>query len=485
MPPVSETSGDAPHGTEPVPAPPPSWTRAVWPMALAPPALALALLLPAPLAPELPLWSAPPAVLVLFLIAAAAPAVTVLTARRAMKERRERNRALATTGALALGACAATAALSFVLAGPLLVRGGGAWILLAACATAVPVLAAFALLQPLSLFRWGLLAGECAVALIAAFVLREPRAADEVLRHAMLVAPGWGPASLGTLAPRRVLPVRADHDRRYEARLRAIERRLAVMIEDGAFAPPYVAWGDDARLVRAWVASRAAASPEMPANDAGAFLRLAISDRLAFAASPEARLEPFTRGGVLALHALIETEGLGEDEALRQRVHAAWIGVVHLATAVDDPALEKEAIAVLRRLFAEGTLDRTHPIHLATYSLERRRLVEAGDADRLIAFFDALGEQDFPEDLKKQFEREAGFVREHGDHEHAPVMRLLQARALANGGDGDLAAARAAYGSLLEEWPDASVAPLARAELLQLPRPPDAPPAPPPAAPLR
>jgi hypothetical protein len=139
-----------------------------------------------------------------------------------------------------------------------------------------------------------------------------------------------------------------------------------------------------------------------------------------------------------------------------------------LATRLTDPALEKDAIALVRKLFADGRLDRAHHIHLATFALERRRLVEAGDAPALIAFFDALAAQDFPDELKKSFGREAAFLRENAGDDYTPVVLLLKARLLANGGDGDLDAAGELYGRIVETWPASSVAPIAAAELREL-----------------
>lgn len=444
-----------------------SWARAIFPLALAPPALALALLLPAPLDPGAPLETVPPLVLFLLLVAAAAPVATLFTARRALADPAERTHVLASGGALALAATAIAVGVCFALAAPLLVRGGGAWILLAAAATAVTLLASFAALEPLRLFRWGLLAGEAVVALACGHFLREPRGPDEYLRHVTIVAPGYGPATLGTLLPRR-LPAGADHDARYESRLRAIDATLGAMIDGDTFAPPYDAWIDDARTIRATVALRAAASPAMSDVESDRYLRVSVAERLRFAANPDSRLEPWTARGILPLYAIFETEGLAASDDVRMRVHAAWDAVVVLATRLDDLKLEKEATALVRKMFADEKLDRSHPIHLATFSLERRRLVEAGNADALLAFFDALAAADFPDDLKKSFAREAAFLREHSEEGYAPVLLLLKARLLANGGDGDLDAAREVYARILETWPETSVAPVAKAELQEL-----------------
>lgn len=443
------------------------WSRAIYPLAAVPPALALALLSPAALDPTAPLESSPPVTWLFLAVAAAAPIGALVTARRAIADDRERTHVLVSAGALALCATVLTLAVSFALAVPLLVRGGGAWILLAAGAVTVPLLASFVVLEPLRLFRWGLLAGECVIAGVTAFVLRDPRGPDEYLRHVTVVAPGYGPSTLGVLLP-RLLPAREDHDERYEARLRAIDATLGVMIDDGSFAAPHVAWGDDARAIRASVALRAAASPAMNEKDAEAYRRVSVRERLLFAASPESRLEPWTRRGIVPLYALYETEGLAASDEVRVRVHAAWDAVFLLATRLEDPALEKEAVALVRSLFVVEKLDRAHHIHLATYSLERRRLVEAGDATALLAFFDSLAAQDFPEDLRKAFAREAAFLREHDGESYAPVLLLLKARLLANGGDGDLDAAREVYRRLLETWPMASVAAVARTELEEL-----------------
>lgn len=446
---------------------PRSWARAIFPLAIAPPALALALLFPAPFDPGAPLETCPPWIVLLLFVAAAAPLAAVFTARRAIADSRERSRLLLSAGALAFAATALTAAIAFALAPPLLVRGGGVWILLAAAATAVPLVAAFVALEPLRFFRWGLLAGECVIALACAYALRDPRGPDEYLRHVMLVAPGYGPSTLAVVLPRQ-LPGLEDHDRRYESRLRAIDATIAAMIESGAFAEPFVRWGDDARTLRATVALRAAASPSMSKEDERDYLHVSVSERMLFAASPESRLEPWTARGILPMYALIETEGLAASDETRVRVHAAWDAVVVLATRLEDPALEKETIGLVRKLFADNRLDRAHHIHLATFALERRRLVEAGDAPALLAFFDALATEDFPDELKKSFAREAAFLRENAGDDHAPVIALLRARLLANGGDGDLDAAREVYHRIVETWPASSVAPIATAEMREL-----------------
>lgn len=446
----------------------PRWTRAIFPLAVTPPALTAALLVNGPFDPSMPISSSPPAVVALAFLAAAGPAAAIATSRSAIPDAVERNRVLAIAGLATLAATAATVAVALALAQPLLVRGGGAWILIAAGAAAVPLLAAFAVVEPLARFRWGLLAGECAVALATAFVLGEPRAPDEFLRQVMSEAPGYGASNLGSLLPRRFLPATADHDTRYEARMRAFDAVLARMLENGAFAAPFVEWGDDARVLRAWVQSRAAASPEMSEADAERYLRGAVHERLLFAGSPESRLEPWTRRGVLPKMALAETEGLQTSEDTRIRLHVAMIAVIHLATVLDDRALESEAVALVRKIFADEKLDRAHPVLLATYTLERRRLIEAGDANALLAFLDALAKDEFPDPLRKKFEREAAFLREHDDGDHVPVMMLLQARVLWNGGDGDDKAAREAYRKLLGSWPTSSVVPIARAELQEI-----------------
>lgn len=444
------------------------------PLAIVPPAIAAALTIPVPLDPVYPVQSAPAWIWLLLLLAAAAPAVAVVAARRTIADSRERNRLLGTAGALVAVATALVVAVALVVAPPLLVRGGGAWILIAAGAAAVPLLAAFVSLDPLSRFRWGLLVGESAVALTTAFLLRDPRGPDEYVRHVMTLAPGYGATSLAVLVPRSLaVPAASDpgaeaHVKRYESRLRAAEATLARMFENGAFAPPHDVWADDARILHAFVAARAAASPAMGEEDSARYLRIAVAERLAFAASPRSSLEPWTRGGILPKYALEETEGLTANADLRLRVHAAWSAIVPLATALKDPALEREAITLVRTLFADEKLDRTHHILLATYSLERRRLVEAGDAPGLIAFFDRLAGEDFPEEVKKSFVREATFLRDHADEEYRPVIELLRARVLANGGDGDLRAAREAYQRILGTWPQASIAADARAELEEL-----------------
>lgn len=443
---------------------------AIWPMAVAPPALIAALLTRAPLDPMAPLRFAPASVVVLLLLAAAAPAVTIFTTRRAIESPLERNRVLTTGAGLGIAATLVAAGVASVLARPLLVRGGGAWILLAACAAALAALASFVTREPRSLFRWGLFAGEAAVALVTVSLLRSPRAPDEYLRHAMTVEPGWGATNLGTLATlaaRRALA--DDPDERRELRARAIEGTLAAMIEHGAFAPPFVAWGDDARIVRAFAAGIAAQSPSIADEDAAAYARTSIVERLLFAESPEAKLEPFTRAGILGTMAIAETDGLGADVHVRLRVHTAWTAVERVATQVDDPELEARAIAAVRKLFADESLDRTHPIHLLTFSLERRRLVETGDAAGLIAFFDRLAaDGTFPERYRTEFAREASFVRDHPEDGYKPVMLLLQARAVADGGYGDLPGAERIYREILAGWPEGEVAGIARVELASL-----------------
>src|SRR5207248_71660 len=106
-----------------------------------------------------------------------------------------------------------------------LVRGGGAWVLLALTMASLSVTAGVVAAMPRSRFVWGLLAGEILAAAITPFFLRTPREPDEWLRAAMLVTPGWGRQSIAEVAwRRRTLP---NGSPQYVRRLRAMEEALA------------------------------------------------------------------------------------------------------------------------------------------------------------------------------------------------------------------------------------------------------------------
>ena len=438
--------------------------RAAWPLVVAPPLVALALLWPGPLDPLAPLVSAPRPVWLLLFVASSTPAAAALLARATVRDPGARTMLLLSSSGAAAGAAAVTAAVAIVLGKPLLVRGGGAFVLLAASMAATALIAATLALAPASRFRWGLLAGESVIALASAWILGAARAPDEYLRHAMVMAPGWGRASLASLLARRFT---AGGDEQTEARFRAIEATLGGMIEGGAFAPPYARWGDDARLVRGWVASRVSASPVIRAADRENALRIAIRERQIFAGDPASRLEPFTADSILARDALALTDGLGSDLDLRYRIAAAWLAMIVHARQIDDAKGEAEAIALVRRLFESAKLDRTHHVMLSTYGLEQRRLIEGSDAAALLAWYDALLTHPWPEPLKKSFAEEAAFVRANPGDGYAPVMQLLRAR---ESFERDPRASLALYEDLLRKWPGSTVAPVAQEELAEVRR---------------
>lgn len=434
------------------------------PLAASPALIALALLWPGPLDPLQPMASAPDLVWTALGAAAAAPALTVVVARRMIRDAAERNATLLRGLASALLATLVTAGVCVLLGEAALVRGGAARILvLAAVATTAAVAGAVAV-EPRSTFFRGLLAGEAVVALLTWLLFSAPSAPDEELRQVMARNPGWGRSNLAVLG-RRAFRLRNGDPKEYADGVRDAEALVAARIEDGSFAPPFLAWGDDARVVRAWLLTLLSAAPDMAAQRTA--LRVRAAEELgAFAGSPESALEPFTHDGILARGEHSLTDGLAAEHAVRDRIAFAWRSLETYAVLVDDAEAEARAQALVRSLFETNGLDRTDPIYLATYSIDRRRLIEAGNAAAFISFFETLAKGTWPDHVRAKFESEAAFVRDHGDFEHAPVMAVLRARIHADAGRTD--EARRILQETLATWPAATVAPQARLDLAEL-----------------
>lgn len=446
--------------------------RALAPLAVSPLLLAAAVLHPDAYDPMAPLAGAPLEFWIPAFLAAAGPAATVVTARLAIPDREDRNRALWRAGAAWLAGMATTA-MALLLVGPAtLYKTGPAFALLMAAALAVAVVAGAVILRPGSRFRWGLLGGELVIALLTRIVFAAPTAPDEVVRHAMVEAPGWGRANLASLVHHHRNARRggaAD-----TARLLALESRLANDVEGGAFAPPYTAWGDDARVVRGWLLRLLAYASTDDPQQRNALLRRGSDEYLVVAASPATELEPFTADSPIARDLQTRyAEGLDAEEDVRLRVGLAWAVILTFLheVGVEDPAdlaRVREAQAILRAIFEKHGLDRTHEGYLGTYTVDRRLLVLAEDGPGLLAFYDRMLAGPWPDRVKKGFETQAAFVARHPDEDYRPVMRLLRAQVARD--EGDFAAAAGILRDLLETWPDASVAAEARRELAGLER---------------
>ncbi len=419
--------------------------------------VAAALLVPAPLDPLAPFERLPAVVWILLIAAAALPAAAVAAARIGVRDAADRDRALGEAG-LAAALAAVAAALAAILVAPsVLARVGVPRAALLAAAAAVAAAGALAVARPASRRRRQT-PGLLLVATVAVRVaVGEPASPEEILRSAMVAAPGWGPASLGSLAARAIArPLAAP---RYRARLERIAAGLESRLADGSLTGPFA---DDARLLLAWLYRRIAAAPSIDDGARREALLRAISATARFADDPAASPEPFTLGGVLAIEARNLTEGLGVDPALRMRLAAAWDGFRLLVTEIDDPAEERAAIERVRRLFDEHRLDPTHPLHLATYSLERHRLLEREDAEAARAFLADLAAKPWPPAALQAIRRELDLLRRHEGPDLRAAVRLLRARDLR---EVDPSSAQAAYRSILAEFPESPVAATAREEL--------------------
>jgi len=439
---------------------------ALAPLAIAPGALLLALLYPAALDPIAPFATLPPGVWILFLIAAAAPAATVYTVRLAYKDDRVgRARALVSSGIAVIIAAVVAASAGFAFANPLMVKGGAGFALLALAMVGLAAACGAVAVVPRSRFIWGILVGELLIANVTRGVFHAPATAEEWVRLAMVIAPGWGKETLGSIGFRRIPHPHGDPD--YERELRAIDEALEQVEKASGFEGLAAAWHSDERVVRGWVEQRLAQAPELSPEDRKAALTGAVTRYLAFAEDPAARLQPWTRGGILGEKALGETDDLGDaPDDLRLRVAVAWDALELLELELADPSLEARAVAAIRKLFDEAKLDRGSLIYLETYSLELRRKAEAGDAPGYLALLDGWAKGDWPEGQKKAFQRQADFVRKYPAHDYAPVMKLILARIQV---DHDLEMARETYLSILKAWPDDPVAALARQDLASLP----------------
>lgn len=433
------------------------------PLAATPALIALALLWPGPFDPLAPMNSAPDAVWAALGAASLAPALTVVIARRVVREAPERNAMLLRGLAATLVATAVTAGVCLLLGEAVLARGGAARVLVLAAVVTVAAVAGAVAADPGSRFFRGLLAGELVVALLTFLLFSTPAAPDEELRQVMARHPGWGRSNLAVLA-RRSFRLRNGDPARYAGDVCDAEALVATRIEDGSFAPPHLAWADDARVVRAWLLTLLAAAPDMAEQRTA--LRVRAADELgAFAGGPDSVLEPFTHDGVLARVEHGITRDLDAEHALRDRIAFAWRSLETYAVLVDDREAEARAQALVRSLFEKNGLDRTDPIYLATYSIDRRRLIEAGNAPAFVSFFETLAQGEWPDHVREKFASEAAFVREHPDFEHAPVMALLRARLHAHDRPDE---ARRVLLELLATWPGAAVAPQARLDLAEL-----------------
>lgn len=427
--------------------------RARIPLAFGPALLAAALFRPAGLIPEAPLALLPRDTWVLLFLAACAPAATILTARAFVKDPAERAHAMTTGGAAFLAAVLATAIGAIALADPLLYRDGGARVVLVASIAALAIVAGALCVKPASRALAGALGGELVVVIALRFLLGAPASPPEMLKRAMVVEPGWGQTSLGSLAMRRLRPARAlDLD--------AWDRAIASAIEQGGLEE----WSDDARAVRAWIALRHSRLAPARREELS---RLMAAEHGLFAASPASKLEPFTRGGFRSLNAWDPPlDTLEVDDDLRYRIAFAWDALEVFAVVIDDAEREAEAIALVRSLFEQNGLSRVHRLYLATITIERARLLRNGDAEKFAARFEELAKQDWPPELAQEFAGTAKFVRDHPEEGSKPVLLLLRARTAAQ--NGDLDAALAAYRELVTSWPASPLAPTARLEMARL-----------------
>ncbi|HVO31059.1 MAG TPA: hypothetical protein VMV18_09995 [bacterium] len=424
-------------------------------LALATPFLAAAAIFPGTFDPIEPLSSAPAPVVTLLAAALSATAAGLTLGLRVNADVDSRKRwSRASIAPFALGAV-----LSWFVAAsaaePLLVGGGARTALALAAAFALPLATAVTLLRPGTATRIAWIVALVAGVALAALGGRGDLRGDELLRDAMVTAPGWGSSTLGALQLRSI---RREHRlAHYRETLHAIDGTIAAQL--AAHAIP-ARWSDDAHLVRSWLLVKQSAAPDVKQEEAAALLRDAVREDLAFAEDPDARAEPFTADGILYRDAL-RLADVPADDALRLRLATAWKALLLCTERVDDRPDETRAVELLLRLFEENHLDQTHPLYLETRLLQARRLVEANDAKGYLAFFDALATHPFPPELKKKIAERAAWLRAHPENDYAPAMLFLRAEVEENL-EHD---ARPWYREIVEKYPTASVTSAAKAAL--------------------
>lgn len=419
--------------------------------AASPALLTAALLAPGCFDPLAPLSAAPATTWLLLFASAASLAASFAVARTGARLPRIAFAAL-------LFALAVSIFASLSLAETLLVRDGRRFGFAVFVAMLAPAAGAYAILTARRAGLLLLALVGVAVGFAGPALANDRYAADELLRQAMVDAPGWGASSLAALERRALL--RPWTLARYPRRLADLDDSLVFFDTHDGFDVPLERWSDDLHLVHGWILLKLAAAPDLPKAQVDRDLLRAGRERILFAKDPLASPEPFTAGGIFMRDALRLTEGLAAPDALRVRIATAWSAVELFSTRVHAPEEQREAIELLRDLYDANHLDRTHPLYLATLSIDAGRFVEAGDAPGYLAFFDGLATGAWPEPLKKKFAERAALVRAHPESGYAPVMLYLRAK-LASDHDQD---ARPFYEELQKAWPASSIARQARDE---------------------